>query len=187
MLSISHGAAAAVLVDNTYVKNHLKIQHAGEDTQLTNVFIPVAIDMMENYLGRALVNRTVTVIGDLYHFKNPYKLPYPNVTTFTSFTVYHRDDTNTVVASTNYMLDGSGRELAFKTWNGYVFPTNLRPVHMFQAVYTAGYGANATDVPDRIRLAVAELCGILMNNREAERIPMPQGLRNQVARYKVAR
>jgi len=56
-----------------------------------------------------------------------------------------------------------------------VFPTDLRKANGLEINYTAGYGANRTDVPEAIMVAIMQYMTFMYEHRgDFERYPPPQ-------------
>lgn len=175
---------ATELIGVTDIKTHAQIEHTGDDTYLETIR-DAAINAITNFLQRSLITQTITLRFNQADLTNPLRFHLPNALTITSITAYHKDDTTTVVGSTNYAIHGNGRFLYFKTYNDYVFPTNLRPWDTWEVIYTAGYGAATTDVPDNIILAALQYATLLNDDRDGNmRNSLPDSIRTLLTPYK---
>ena len=84
----------------------------------------------------------------------------------TSISTFDRDDTETVYAASNYIVDDSQLKPEVVLRDGAVWPGNLRIAKAVKIVFTAGY-ANAAAVPQDIKTAMLQLVAHWYENRES--------------------
>jgi uncharacterized phiE125 gp8 family phage protein len=152
-MSLTFATPSAEPVDATLVKEWLRVDTG--DTSQDNVItllITAARQAVEDYLRRCLVNTAVTWVLDASDAVSPIWLPYPPVSSITTLKTF--DDSSgsevaTTVAATQYQL--VHRDHIVERNDGWSINRKHRAAEI---VYTAGYGASATDVPSAIREAV---------------------------------
>lgn len=123
-------------------KTYAKIDYTTDDTLITSL-LKAARKISENYTKRKTTTSTITI--DYLKTSDRIYLPFTPVISVTSINTLDKDDTATLlVANTDYYVNGDYIEV---------------PDHgkRLKVIYTAGYGANATDVPDDFVSAIKEL------------------------------
>jgi len=141
-----------------------KIDGSTEDDLLESLIIGVR-GAMERYLGRALLEQTITLTMDFW----PgwvIELPMPPLISVTSITTLDEDDTETTYSSDYYYIDvdkDPGRIILKQS----VTPPNntSRYYGGYKIIYKAGYGDDADDVPSTIRNALKIWCSIVYETR----------------------
>jgi uncharacterized phiE125 gp8 family phage protein len=116
---------------------------------------------VEGYIRRALISQTLEIRLDC--FQEYIYLPCPPVSSITSVKYIDTDGTEQTVSTSDYVLDDYPlvpfiREAYDSTW-----PTPRDEPNAVRVRYVAGYGANATDVPQLIREAIMLIVGHWMN------------------------
>ena len=139
---------AAVTVDAdtlATVKTFLHVTHTTDDDLITG-FIASATRDIESFTGILLSQRAVTVFWKRIY--NYAQLPYPPHVSVTSVTSILDDGTQTsLTKGVDYYL--LGNKIYFLEFLGSAFS-------QLKVVYLAGYGTNATDIPQSLRDAVTE-------------------------------
>jgi len=155
------------------IKDVLRVEGSDDDTYIGNL-AKAAREYVENYLDRALITQTITfwldrfnsdyvetLDGGTYDLPRGYvlngddrqidlpKLPLQSVTSVSTFGT---DNSETTYSSSNYSVDTVSGRIYLN--EGETFPTDLRDAQGAKIVYVAGYGDNATDVPEPIRQAI---------------------------------
>ena len=102
-------------------------------------------------------------------------LPYPPLLTVTEISTFAPDDTETVFASSNYLVVTESTPGYVALNDGISWPTNLRASAGFKIVFTAGFGDEVGDVPSDIKLAVLTLVTEAYDNRGLSRTGGPTG------------
>ncbi len=135
------------------VKTYARIDGDDEDT-LIGTFITAVRQATEQYLGRALITQTITLSMD-YWPSLVIELPRPPLISVTSVSTVDEDDTSTTYSSDNYYVRTVGDPGTIVIKRDGTLPINTdRDFGGFEIVYTAGYGATASDVPAAIREAM---------------------------------
>lgn len=133
------------------VKSFGNIDSSDENT-LIEGYIKAVREATQNYLGRSLIEQSITLLMDFWP-GIVIELPMPPLISITGVYTTDEDGTDTTYASTNYMTITSTEtrgKLILR--QGATAPTNTdRDYGGFKVVYKAGYGNEATDVPQSIR------------------------------------
>lgn len=93
------------------------------------------------------------------------ELPRPPLLSVTELSTFDEDDTETVYAATNYLVDTESRTGRIVLKSSSTFPTDLREVNGIKIVYQAGYGPEIINVPEQIRNAITRTAGALYEDR----------------------
>lgn len=183
-------APAALPIDLTILKTHLRITHAAEDTYL-NWLIETATDTVEQYLSRKLISRNVRMWMDfLPGTGNEYTLygagtaqvpiRYANVGMFRwfelfgtpvaniiSFKYIANDGTTQTFDPALYIKDYVDPDMPARIvlQRGAVWPVDLQVSHALFVEYTLGYGANSTLIPSSLRQGVLLVAAAMWSNR----------------------
>lgn len=171
------------------LKSHLRVSHNAEDSYLSSL-IPVATEMVERYLSRRLVVRSVRMWMDFIPGTgNEYTLygagtaqipvRYANigmfrwfelqgapVTTIDSMEYIANDGSVNVFPSSLYIKDYVDQDMPARILlqRGAVWPTDLQVAHSLRVTYNLGYGAAAA-VPATLKQAVLLIAAALFSNR----------------------
>lgn len=132
------------------LKTFAKIEYDEEDILLEG-FIQSARIATEKYLGRALIQQTITMKMD-YWPGVVVELPMPPLISITKIATLDEDDTETAYDSDNYYVvtEAIPGKLILK--KSVVAPINTaRDYGGFLIQYKAGYGTDGDDVPRPIR------------------------------------
>ena len=179
-------------VDVRDVKNFLRLDE-DEDELYVRSLIGAATEYVEQYTGRALINRTVLMAvdgvaeldvplmegltdgPDLPLRKRHMNLPFGNVSSITHVKYYSDDDTEYTMDGDTYYLDSISVPAKIVLRSGSNWPTSLRVANGIQITYVAGYGSNPKQVPEQIRLAIMQYVAFMYEHRgETEGNVMPQ-------------
>lgn len=154
----------------------------GDDTLLTNM-IKAATDLVEKHTKRALISQEWTMTldrwpggtadwWDIWHSlrtdpRDTYlELDYAPLQTVDSISTFADDNTKTTITVTDYFYVDTNHEpgrLALK--NGLDWPVDTRNVARVEIVYTSGYSDDDTDVPDGLKMALAQLTTWMYEHR----------------------
>lgn len=205
-------AGISIVTDTTteplttaYVRDYLRVDDTIDDTIIGNLITAARI-MVENYTGRTLCNKTLKLsidyVNELDHDlwegmrvapdmalkQNYITLPQSPVSSVTHVKYYDDSDGETTFASTKYYVDTVREPARVVLRNGEQWPTGLRVANGIEITYVAGFGANATDVPEAIRLATSQLVAYLYENRgdtQGKVIDIPQSVMPLLQPYKI--
>lgn len=160
-------------------KLHLKVDTSDDDALITSL-ITAARARAEWHTGRAFITQSWRLWLDCWPGARsgdglppalsatppvPIAIPLPPLASVASITTYAMDDSATVMSTSQYQVDtaSSPARVALKT--GVTPPVNLRALNAIAIAFTAGYGANASDVPEAIKRAILMIVGDLYANR----------------------
>lgn len=167
-------APSATPVSSTEAKLHCRVDHSTEDAIFTRL-IEVARRQCEQISGWAYITRTYTAQLDCWPRGGCIELLYPPLQSVTSIKYFDEDGMEHTFASSNYIVDTHstpGRIVLAKdaTWPD----ENLRPGGAITITFVAGFGDEASDVPDQYKQAMLLLIGHLYENRES--VVVQQGI-----------
>jgi uncharacterized phiE125 gp8 family phage protein len=159
-----------------------------DDTYITSL-ITTAREICESYQNRAYITRTYELTLDAYPC-GELELPMPPALTITSIVSTLADGTSETWSATEYQLDSSGFIGRLSPAYGYQWPSwTLRELAGIKITYTAGYGATAATVPNRVKHAIMMLIAELYENREdtdkMEAFTIPWGVKALLSLDKV--
>lgn len=163
-VSIAVTGTEPITVAQVKVQARIEADNTSHDAEI-EALIPVAREVMERMLGRAIVKSTITLFQDApggapmewwegvkegaesWYVPREIKLPRPPLIAVNSVSSFDDADTETTMPSTDYLVDKADQinpgRLVLR--NGAAWPTALRPANAIKIVYTAGYeDANST-------------------------------------------
>ena len=164
------------------IRDYLRLDE-GVDEALLITLLKMATQYVENYTGRSLVNRTITLfvdgvdevdvalwegtrVGpDLSIRKRYIELPSTPVTSVSSISSFGDDDTETTFASTKYFVDTVREPARVYLRDGEAWPSSLRVANGLKIVYVSGYGTARTDIPEAIRLGIMQIIAFNYEHR----------------------
>lgn len=141
-----------------------RITDDSEDTLLRTCLIAARI-YTEKVIARQLVN--ATYVYTLSNFPNEIRLPMPPLSSVTSIQYVDTDGATQTLSAATYTVvtntqTAGGVVLAYnQSW-----PTTRDVVDAVTVTYVAGYGANASAVPDHFRKAIMLIAGGMFEYRE---------------------
>lgn len=144
-------------------KAFLRVEHA-EDDALIGALIAAAREAVERHTARALLTQTRRAYYDAAEARLPLVLPYGPVQSVTAAYTHDAGGTETAVSAGAYYLAGDRIALSPST-DAASWPTYERGADALSAVFVAGYGDTAEDVPEQARLAVRYLVADYYENR----------------------
>lgn len=183
-------AAASEPVTLSDAKSFMRIDGSDENDLITEL-IKVAREMAEEYTRRKFINTVLQLtldafplqgdeywwngvrqgsISEMHRQADSITLPFVPVSAVSSVTTYSTSNVSSVFSSDNYTLDEANGRVVLN--DGAVWPTALRNKAAIAVNYTAGYGANASDVPSSVRQAIKMIVVELYENRTCASIPM---------------
>lgn len=143
-------------------KDHLRILHATEDALINRVIRAVRMHV-EKRLGRALIQQGWTMRLDRFPASGEIAVPKPPLIAVTEVTYVDRDgEVQTLDPDAYQEVRGplSSRIVRRGAW-----PATARNAHAVEITFTAGYGAEPTDVPDDLAHAMLLLIEHFYHNR----------------------
>lgn len=176
-------------LDLAILKAHLRITHTAEDSYLS-MLIGTATEVVERYLSRKLITRTMRMWMDLPpgagnpwdYWSGIVQLPisYATVGAFRWFDLMQvpvaevvdvryvqEDGTEQVFDVANYLVDNSDPDMPARIIlvRGATWPSDLRIAKSLLVNYSVGYGVTADAVPTPLRHGVLLVAAALWSNR----------------------
>ena len=151
-------------ITNDEVKLYARIDGSSEDN-LIDSFIEAVRGATEKFLGRALINQSITVSMDEWP-ASPIELPRPPLVSITEVRTVGEDLSESVYSSDNYYARTNPEpgELIIKFEK--TDPCNTdRYFGGYEIELVAGYGATADDVPQAIKLGMIMWVADVYENR----------------------
>lgn len=164
------------------IRDYLRLDEGVDETLLITL-LKMATQYVENFTGRALINRTITlfvdgvdeidlalwegtrVAPDMSIRKRYIELPSTPVSSVSSISSFSDNDTETTFASTKYFVDTVREPARVYLRDGEAWPQSLRVANGLKIVYVAGYGSNRTDIPEAIRLGILNIIAFNYEHR----------------------
>ena len=175
------------------------------DTRVIKNLILAGTNFVENYTGRALINRTLkmsidnieevdvplwegTKVGPDMTIRRRYiELPRPPVSSVSAIKYYDDSDNESTFASSKYYVDTQREPARIVLRNGETFPTALRVANAVEVTYIAGYGATGSTVPEALRLGLLQYITFNYEHRgelETGNPRLPQSLKALLNPYR---
>lgn len=157
--------AGAEPITATELKNHLRVDHTDEDTMISSM-ITAARRMAEEYCMRTFITSTWKMYMDDFPENEEIRLPMGKVISVVGVDYAVSATHDTEWSNSNYYT-------ALETNIGRIVPINEFPdtddkiPNGVEVEYTAGYGANASDVPQDIKNAILIIASDLYEHRES--------------------
>lgn len=165
-------AAATEPVTAAEVKLYARVAHAVEDTLVTS-WIKAARKLAEDYQHRAYIEQTWRLTYDSYPGRC-ILVPRPPLMSVESVKYYDVDNVEATVSSADYFVDNTSEIGRIVLNDGAEWPsTTLRPINGVIIEFKAGYGVDATFVPDSVKNALYIYCTHMYENRESENGTIP--------------
>ena len=189
------------------LRNYARIDD-GIDSTLLTALIKAATNWCEEYTNRVFITRTLRLSLDgisefdvplkegMYtapytvYLQNYIELPKPPLGSVSSIVYFDDSDNQSTWDTSNYYVDAESTPPRVVLRDGGAWPTDLRNANGIQVTYTAGYGSNATDVPEAIRIAIQQYATHLYEHRgddEGRGLNSPALVQNLLQPYKVMR
>ena len=155
--------SAGLVVSLDEVKRYLNILTHDWDALLTSL-VGAAGDFVERHCNISLLTSTVTlsiskdVLGDTLFIR-----ARPGVAV-TSVQYYNASNVLTTMPTSSYEVIIKDNETTVEFYDSVVHYDRPDPIRV---VYTFGYGAASTDVPDGLRWAITSIVAYWFLNREA--------------------
>ncbi len=184
ILTTPPSAEPVVLAD---VKAQLRIYIADDDAYLTSL-ISAARRALESRYGLCLMRQSWALFADAWPIDRIFKIPLWPVQSVDGLTSYADDDTATAIDPTAYFLDVGTRPSRVALRQGRVFTQPARAINGLKLSFTAGFGVDATFVPQEIKLAVmATVADWYQNRGDASGGTIPATALEALAAYRNAR
>jgi uncharacterized phiE125 gp8 family phage protein len=159
---------AAEPVSLAEAKSHLRVDTADDDAYITTL-IKAAREWIEEYLDRSLVYTQWQVKADLFPVE--FEVPRPPIAaagTFTAVTLTYEatDGTTKTVASADFRVDRDATPAVVRNVYNGTWPSDaVFDANAVTLTFWAGYGADATNVPQVVKHACLYLISHWFENR----------------------
>jgi len=179
--SLKQTADAAVEpVTLAEAKAHMNITDGNDDNYIPGL-IKGARRRLENEMRRALITQTWRFHLDHFPFFRqrtfpvgymPIELPRPPLLAITSLKYMDPTDPTgqtllTLTLNTDFIVDSNSEPARIQSIGSNAWPATLRQIGAVQIIYTAGYGPDATTVPEDIKMAIMQVVAHWYENRES--------------------
>ena len=179
--------ASAEPIEDNEVKRALRIPTSDSThDNLISTARATATQIIEDYLGRSLINRTLKLSLDALPYEDdnlpnveglvtaPYMtkiarniyLPQPPLVSVTHIKTFNDSDTATTLSTSVYYVDTASDIGRVVLRTGQVWGEMLRVANSIEITYVAGYGSASGNVPIAIRQAIISLAVHYFENPE---------------------
>lgn len=175
-------ASEPVTADDVKNQLELDVSDTSKDTQI-DLYITAAREMVEEYTGLALMTQTwqltldrwpndreewwdgvrQTAITELVSGGRASNIIIPRYPLQTVDSI--KADGTAVTVGDTFITDTQQRPGRLVLKRGVTWPVVLDNANGIEIEYTAGYGANATDVPAAIRLGIIQMAAYMFEHR----------------------
>lgn len=177
-------------------RDHLRLDATGSpaeheaDTYVQSLIAAVTkhIDGNEGWLKRSLITKTYDLVFD--RFPTDYiTVPLPPLQSITSITYIDQNGDSQVLATDRYTISRSNPARVYRAYNT-CFPVTRCQPDAVRMRFIAGYGDEATDIPEPIRQAILMMIGHYYENRESvvigdSAIVMPMAVDTLLSPYRM--
>lgn len=159
----------ALAVSLATVKTYLRLTTTDNDTDLTDLFIPAAIDLIEQKTHRQLITATYTLKRSYWPRGCRLYLPKGQLQSVSSITYVDADGVTQTWDSSKYEVETDPEPGYINLVAGETWPTSLSPQgdHAITITFVCGYGGSATSIPARVKAAVLFQVAHLFDMRSA--------------------
>ena len=171
-------------------KAHLRVDGTAEDALIASLILTSRLHV-ESGLGLALITQSWTALLDRWPAGTTVPLPLRPVQSIASVRVLAADETATVLASSDYILEGRGVPPRLVR-TGSIWPLPGKAASGIEIAFVAGFGADADDVPAPIRHGLLLLVAHWYEHRDPIEIGsagtvIPPAVSELLAPYRVPR
>jgi uncharacterized phiE125 gp8 family phage protein len=166
---ISLTPPAQLAVSLAEAKQYCRVDHSDEDALFTDLIRAASqrLEGRDGILGRCLINQTWRLVLD--GFAASIALPLPPCQSITSITYIDAAGISRTLAPSDYQAIGLGGVSGATLFPAYgkAWPSTNGQPETVTVDFVAGYGANATDIPEPIRMNILAYVASCYDNREA--------------------
>ena len=149
------------------VKTHLRVEHSGDDAELTQLAI-AARSACESRCHRTIrVNRKLRYTYSRLPESRQIELPYPPLVSLDEVSYLAEDESIEILDPSRYLWTTSQRNAGYiqmpDSQNWYDEPHSLKRRDRFRIDFTVGY-ADAADVPADLVHAIKVQCDLLWDH-----------------------
>ncbi len=145
-------------------KAQCRVDGTADDTFIGEL-IEDARDMVEDYLGQALLSQTWKLYLDWFPDWE-ICVPRPPLISVSSIAYVDSDGVSQTLSALLYQVDAKSRPGRIWPAYGETWPVAREQLNAVTITYVAGYGTTAATVPQKIRRAVLLTVGDWYENRE---------------------
>lgn len=196
-------------IDLQQVKAMLRISDSDiADDPLVQGLIRAATDACEQYTRRALITQTWTAYLDvwpsqpseeywegmrvgpstlLYSPAYALELNHPPLQSITSIKTYDDSDVATTYSTDNYFADTSSEPGRIVLRTSAATPITTRAANGVEIIYVSGYGTDAHDIPEALRLGMLNWVAHYYEHRGDVSAQPPGQVRALWDRYRIQR
>lgn len=165
------GTPATQVVTNAELiaQSRIPDDAATEEAALLTAYIAAATKYVENQTRRALISRSVTIRAPYFPTRTGYQSlsSVAPVSAVDSVQYYDTNDTLQTLSSSSYIVDLFAEPVRIVLAEGATWPTTRERPDAVIYNCTAGYGADASDVPDDLKHAIKMICSHWYEHRES--------------------
>lgn len=171
---------AAEPVTLAEMKAHARIDTDADDG-LLEPLIKAARQWAEEYTKRAFITQTWEMCLDNSPDGYFFPIPKPPLVSVSAIKIFANNGEEILWPAQNYFVDNYREPGRVALRSGSVWPNEERFINNIMIEYIAGYGDDAEDVPEAIRLAIKQLAthwyenrgeAIMVSAQNTERVPL---------------
>ncbi len=148
-------------------KAHLRVDHAGDDTFISNLIIG-ARRQIEARTSLCMIEQGWSVFYDLWPATDCLTVPLDPLLSVTEILIYGDNDTPAVLDPAHYFVDRTAWPSRIVLRHGRTAPQPGRTANGIEIKVTAGFGPAPASVPQELRQAVLLTVGAWFANRGDE-------------------
>lgn len=156
---------AAEPVTPEEAKAYLRVETAEEDALVTRL-VAAARHAAERATGRAFITQSWRMTLDRWPRGRVMELPFPPLQSVDAVVLIDDADAETVWPDTNTVADTAAEPGRLALREGVAPPVPGRDIAGLAVDFTAGYGAQPTDVPEALRQAMIRLVAHWFEHRD---------------------
>jgi uncharacterized phiE125 gp8 family phage protein len=181
MALVMTAGPAAEPISLAETKAHLRIDGNDEDALLSSLIV-AARAFVEKTLARALISESWSLYLDAWPRSGWVALPIAPVQSVTAVRVHDPEDVASAVEAGSYSVDTLSEPARIVLSSGAAQLLPPRRLNAYEVAFTAGYGDDASDVPEPIRHALKLTVAHWFENREPVELgELPQEVQATVA------
>ena len=149
------------------VKAHLRLTISDDDAYIASL-ITAARRSLESRYGLCLMRQSWALFSDTWPGDNVFYIPLWPVISVDGLSSFADDDTPTLIDAASYVLDAASRPPRVSLRQGRVFAQPARRINGLKLSFTAGFGVDASFVPQEIKQAIMGIVADWYQNRGDE-------------------
>lgn len=147
------------------LKAHLHIDNNLEHDELLG-YLRAAVDWVEDYLRRQLITASYQLKLDAFPACGVLELPHPPLRSVTGIQYVDPDGVTQTLSTSVYEVDTHAEPGRVLLKYGESWPSVRPQENAVSVTFTAGYGDDPEDVPEKYRQAIQILAGHYYRNRD---------------------